>query len=299
MAIKSIKISLNLLLLLIVAGAVQSCDNFSLYNEDSSAVVATVGEESLTEAMLIDMYSADIVDDTTTLRSDAINRWVISELKKITAQSALESGSISSVDIDRMVESYRESLLIHSLEAQYLQENLDTTFTAAQIKEYYNANPSAFRLAGPLVRAIVVRLPEGLRQSKSLSDRFLEGDEEQLLEFIDICAKNDYKVVDLRGSWVEFSTVLGHIPFRRTAFDDFLKMNRTYEVTDEEYKYLLRIEGYLPTGSQSPIERETETIKKILKNRRRADAVKQLDDSLLRSATESQLVIIDQGVNKE
>ncbi len=271
-----------------------SCNNFSLYNEDTSVVVARVGEVELTEDMLLELYGElTSANDSSSTRDYAINDWVVMELKTQSAEQELVSGGLDKQKIERMVEEYRKALLIHSLETKYLLEHLDTTFTDKQIKDYYNENPSAFRLAGPLVRAIVVRLPEGLRQSKSLREMFLKGGDEELSEFINICAKNGYKVEDLRGSWVEFSTVLGHIPFRRTNFDEFLKKNRTYEVTDEEYKYLLRIIEYLPTGAQSPLEREQETIKRILKNRRRADAVDQLNSTLLESAKESEQVVIE------
>lgn len=269
------------------------CDNFHLYSSDSSAVVATVGDSELRESSLEGIYSGAIyAEDSLAQKRLAVNEWVLNEVKKQAAEEQIENGALSQALIDEMVEEYRRTLLIHSLEHNYLKNALDTVVSREQIEAYYKANKSSFLLAGPLVKAIVVRLPEDLRQSKKLEELFIKGDESELADFLNICAKNDYKVVDMRGDWVEFSAVLRHIPFPYTDFDAFLKKNKHYEITDSEYKYLLRVEAYLPTGTTSPMERERATIEKILRNLRRGDAIKEFNDSLLRAANIKELIVI-------
>ncbi|MFI3287470.1 MAG: hypothetical protein R3Y61_03240 [Rikenellaceae bacterium] len=279
---------------LFVVSVGSGCGSFHLYSSDSSPVVASVGDVELRESSLGDIYGGAIYpEDSMLQRRLVVNNWILSEVKRQAAEEQISAGALSKDLIEEMVEEYRRTLLIHSLEHNYLLSAVDTVVSKEQIEEYYKANKDVFLLAGPLVKAIVVRIPEGLRQNAKLENLFIKGDEEELTDFLNICAKNDYKVVDMRSDWVEFSAVLRHIPFAYTDFDAFLKKNKHYEITDAEYTYMLRVEAYLPSGAISPMERERTTIEKILRNLRRGDVIKHFNDSLLKSATERGLVVGD------
>ncbi len=277
-----------------------SCDSFSLYSEDKSTVIASMADQELRESALQDIYSPEMSSkDSAIAKSNYVEAWVMTQVKKEAALDRVQSGKIDQSQIDKMVEEYRTKLLIHSLEHSYISTHLDTVISDAQIEEYYDQNPNSFKLAGPLVKTIVVRMPEGLRQSKRLEDLFLKGDAEDVEDFLNICTKNGYKVVDNRENWRDFTTVLKDIPFNSADFDAFLKKNRRYEVTDSDYKYLMRIEEYLPTGAISPLEREKYTISKILRNLRRSDIIKQLNDSLHSTAMNSGSIVIEYQSKKD
>ncbi len=282
------------LVVLMCALMVQSCGNFSLYSGDDSPVVARVGEAELRESAFSDIYDGSLyAGDSLLQRKVMINNWVLSEVKTQAALEEIKNGGLNQRVIDKMVEEYRRTLLIHTLEYNYLSSTIDSVVTEPQIREYYAKNKEGFRLPGPLVKAVVVRLPEDLRQSKKLEQLFLKGDKEELSDFLNICAKNEYKVVDMRENWVEFSNVLRHIPFAYTDFDKFLSKHKRYEINDNEYKYMLRIEEYLPTGTLSPMEREKQNIIKILRNLRRASAIQTFNDSLVNTAKTKGLVTIE------
>ncbi len=263
-----------------------SCADFMLYSSDRSPEIARVGEVVLRESALENLYSEEM--DTLAkekAKATFVNSWVLQELKRQEALEKIENRAQSIAEIDAMVEEYRTGLLIHSLEQDFLRHNLDTAVSAQQIREYYEQNPNSFRLVSPLVKAIVVRMPEGLRNNERLEEMFTKGGDDKIEEFLNICQKNNYRVNDMRAKWVEFSSVLRYIPVAASnSYDEFLKKNKVYDVSDNEYKYILRVESYLASGELSPLEREEETIKKILKNMRRSDAVEQLNDSLMNEA---------------
>lgn len=270
------------------------CDKFGLYSGDSSPVVATVGDVELRESSLEGIYSVAISrDDSAAARSEYIAGWVLYEVKRQAAQRQIESDDRNDALIDRMVDDYRAKLLTHKYEQDYLSVHIDTTITEQQVEQYFKANPDNFRLSGPLVKAIVVRIPSGLRQSKRLEEMFRSGDSDAVSDFINICRKNSYRVDDFREDWTDLSVVLQHIPFSKTNFDEFLRSKKSYEVTDDQYKYMMRIESYLLSGQLSPLERERSTIVKILHNQRRSSLLKKLNDSLMLQAQTDKLIQIN------
>lgn len=278
--------------LIFVALAMVSCGTFGLYSGDNSKVVASVGQVELRSSALDKIYAGVLSSqDSVKVRQAFINNWVRTEIKRQEAERALQGERAE--DVDRMVEEYRTKLLTFKYENDYIDTHLDTTITESQISDYYNNNSDNFRLSGPLVKAYVVRIPAGLRQAKRLEDMFRSDKESLMNDFINICQKNNYQVSDFSGEWTDFAAVLQHIPFSQKNFDEFLKKQKFYDVSDDEWRYMMRIDDYMPSGSLSPKARESTVITKILHNLRRGELLRALEDSLYKSAQSQQLIKIE------
>ncbi|MEG2494515.1 MAG: hypothetical protein RSB32_02300 [Mucinivorans sp.] len=284
--------SLKYLILILLGTVAVSCGSFGLYSGDQTDLVATVGEVELRSSALENIYSGTLnAQDSVKVRQAFISSWIRSEVKRQQAELAL--GDQDAKDVERMVKEYRAQLLTYKFENEYIASHIDTVVTAAQISAYYKANIDNFRLIGPLVKAYVVRIPSGLRQSKRLEDMFRSDKSAQMEDFINICQKNNYRIDDFSSQWTDFATVLQHIPFPQKNFDEFLKKSKFYDVSDDEWRYMMRVDEYLPTGELSPEDREREVIVKILRNLRRGDLLRSLDDSLYRKAQVNHLIKIE------
>lgn len=258
------------------------CNQLKLYNADKGEAVATVGERTLYASDLAGLIEPGLPErDSLAAVHSIVENWVRKEIKTAAAEAAISGHG---ADIDEMVANYRSTLLTYRYEQEWLADRLDTTVTPEQIFAYYDDNRDGFRLAGPIVKARIARIPAGLRQSRKLEEMFRSGDENDRNDFLNICQKNQYRTDDFSDEWTDFSTVVRHIPFSQSNFDDFLRTRRFYEVEDDQYKYMMAIDLYRPTGDYSPIERETGNIRKIILNKRRQTLLGQLEDSLYAAA---------------
>ncbi len=272
----------NIAVLLSALILATGCNKLKLYTVDKGEVLATVGEHEL--------YANDIasliepgqpLEDSLAALQSIVDTWVRKEIKTAAAEAAISGHGH---DIEEMVAQYRSALLTYKYEQEWLNDRLDTTVTTAQINEYYEANRNVFRLAGPIVKARIARIPAGLRQSRKLEEMFRSTKEEDRNDFQNICQKNQYRTDDFSTEWTDFSTVIRHIPFSQSNFDEFLRSRSYYEVEDDQYKYMMAIDAFRPTGDYSPMERETENIRKIILNKRRQSLLTQLEDSLYTTA---------------
>lgn len=276
--IGSNRIARRLLLLALLAIGAAGCNKLKLYDADKGEVIATVGDRELYASDLAGLIGPGLpARDSLAALQTIVDTWVRKELKTAAAEAAVSGHS---GDIDEMVAQYRSSLLTHRYEQEWLADRLDTTVTSDQIFEYYDNNRDGFRLTGPIVKARIARIPAGLRQSRKLEEMFRSGDESDRNDFLNICQKNQYRTYDFSDQWTDFSTVVRHIPFSQSNFDDFLRTRRFYDVEDDQYKYMMAIDLYRPTGDYSPLERETGNIRKIILNKRRQTLLGQLEDSL-------------------
>ena len=87
-------------------------------------------------------------EDSAAFMKVYVDRWVRKQLKLKEAETLF---SASGDDIDKMVEEYRQALLIRKLNQLYVDRSIDTTFTDDEITAYYNAHKADFRLDRTLV----------------------------------------------------------------------------------------------------------------------------------------------------
>lgn len=265
------------------------CGKLNLYDiSGRGAVVAVVNGKELYVTDLAHLYTPEMTAADSVARTEAfVDEWIRSQIKDDAASAALRDRQ---TDIEQMVAQYRKSLIRYRWENEYVNSRIDTTVTREQIQVYYDENKDNFRLAGPIVRARVARIPVDMRQSGKLEDMFRSMEADDKAAFQNICDKNGYRYDNFTAEWTDFSQVLTHIPFSYKNFDEFLKQKRFYDTKDDDFHYMMLVESYLPTGDYSPLSRESESIRKLLIYKRRAELLKRLDDSLYTRALEDRKV---------
>lgn len=267
------------------------CKDFSFPSFNDDEVIASVGEKSLYQSDIQSLFVSGMTpEDSLNMVKSYVDQWVRKEVKIAEAEKLFADNQD---DIKELMEYYRTSLLMYKFDKEFVSQHIDTLVTSDQVSEYYREHRDEFTLAGPIVKARVVRLPAKLRNQAKLEEMFRSKKEVDYQNFVDVCAKNDYKLDDFTAAWTEFSEVLKHIPFDQKNFDEFLKKSSFYETEDDAYKYMMVIEAYRPTGDYSPLEMESSVIRKIILNGRRGNLIKALEDSLYSKAVQMNEITIN------
>lgn len=213
-----------------------------------------------------------------------IDRWARKQLKLQEAEVLFSS---SEEDIDRMVEEYRQTLLIRKLEQQYVDNSIDTTFTDDEIASYYTDHKGDFKLDRAIVKGRIVRIPDGNRQEGKLKALITARDEGRMRDFRDICEKNNFAVTDLRDQWVDFSEFLSYLPASQSQnHDSLLSSNGVQTMDDSKSRYLFQIEAVRREGDNIPLERLRVSIRRILFNQRQGEIIRNHEEELYNQALE-------------
>lgn len=238
-------------------------------------------------------------DDSAAFMRVFIDRWVVKQLKLQEAETLFSS---SAADIDKMVEEYRQALLIRKLDQHYVDRSIDTVFTADEIAAYYNAHKADFKLDRTIVKGRIVRFGEGYRQAAKLKTLMASGAEAQQQDFRDICEKNGFTVSDFRDQWIDFSEFLGYLPTPRSqSYDSVLSSTAVQEMRDSYSHYYFQIEDVRREGEPIPPERLLGTIRRILFNQRQGEIIRRHEEELSARAAENGEVKIfaDESMKKE
>ena len=207
-------------------------------------------------------------EDSAAFMRKYIDRWVVKQLKLKEAEVLFSS---SADDIDRMVEEYRQALLIRKLDQYYVDRSIDTVFTDDEISAYYREHKADFRLDRSIVKGRIVRFDLGYRQE----------------DFSDLCAKNDFAVSDFREQWIDFPEFLSYLPTLRSQnYDSVLGTTAVQEMRDGHSRYYFQILEVRREGEPIPLERLRPTIRRILFNRRQSEIIRRHEEELDAQARE-------------
>ena len=259
-----------------------SCNLLPQKAKSKEKAVARVNDKYLYRDDLKDVVPAGTAaNDSIEITAAYINNWVRQELLLKQAEDNLDE---SSRDFTQQIEQYRNSLIIYSYESELVKQKLDTVVTTAEIEDYYQKNQVNFNLRENIVLAsyvIVSKNSPVASKVKSLLLSTREADKEKLQS---LCQENnvDYLIND--GTWMTFADLDRKIPLTVDDQDEFLQKNKYFEVKDSTTMYYVAIKDYKSKESVSPLNFETENIRTILLNRRKATLLKQMEEDLITDA---------------
>ena len=192
-------------------------------------------------------------EDSAAFMKVYVDRWVRKQLKLKEAETLF---SASGDDIDKMVEEYRQALLI--------------------------------RLDRTSVKGRIVQFGEGYRQARKLKELMGAKSAAQQQDFRDICEKNDFTVTDFREQWVDFPEFLSFLPTLRSQnYDSVLSSNAVQAMRDSHSYYYFQIDAVRREGEPIPLERLRSTIRRILFNQRQGEIIRSHEEELYNRAVEN------------
>ena len=126
---------LSYILSIIFAAIAFSCttgdnDGNKVYDED--VIAAVDGVELRIADVMRDMPTGMSGADSATFMRMYVDNWVLNRLKMKRAKEVLSSSD----DIERLVEGYRQSLMMRQLDQYYIDQMLDMEITDKQISAY-------------------------------------------------------------------------------------------------------------------------------------------------------------------
>ena len=189
--------------------------------------------------------------------------------------------------IDRLVDEYRNSLVRYRYQEQLLRERLSAEFQESDKLHYYEQNQKKFVLDKALVKGLFLKIPvdaPGLADVK----KWYKSATEANLEKIEKYSIQNANIYDyFYDKWIDFDEVMDNIPLHVANPNDFLKVNKTIEMSDSSYCYLLNVSEYLPVGAIAPYDYAIPQISEMLMNQRKVDFLRKFEDELYNEAVRS------------
>ena len=235
--------------------------------------------------------------DSVTFVKMYTEHWILNRLKIKRAEQVLSSSD----DIERLVEGYRQSLIMRQLDQYYIDKMLETEITDKQIAAYYRANSAAFKLDHDVVQGVVVKTPKGFRNITTLTTAIRNSAKGGDWQELDAMAeKHSLSVVNMTSQWVSYSDFLSNLPTERSrSYNDLIAKSDVQQMTSDDAIFYFIITDRALKGEIAPMASVESDIRRRLYAERRADVVADYEAELKReSVEEGRVMVRDEAILK-
>ncbi len=240
------------------------------------------------------LYSSDIKgivpegtprEDSILIVKNFIENWVRNRVELHHAEKNL---SADEKNFKEQLDDYRNSLIIYTYESHLIRQKLDTMVSIEEIEDYYRKNKQNFVLREPIVKMIYVKISKDSLRAAQLARKFLQPDtilDYDAFERFCLTRTSDYYISI--NNWFLFRDLQNMAPITTFNEELFLKNNRLIDLTDDQWRYLVRIYAYVTKDGISPLSMEMENIKNILLNTRKQELIRNMRENLYEKALKS------------
>ena len=264
-------------LIALIFSLLYGCSFFSK-SSSGDVVIAKVGSKVLLQRELASALQGGITKtDSVNQAKDYIQRWIKQELM---LQLAEENLSDDQKDVQRELDEYRTSLIIHRYQQQLISQKLDTVLTPENIRQFYDTNPQKFILDQHIVKAVYIEVPKNVAKPDQLKRWMSALDDKSRTELEKYSFQYALKFENFNEQWVSFNQIKSRMPVSFTSLDVVLKQNSFVESTDNTKYYLAAIKDFRLVGDKAPFEFVKDRIANLILNNRKMELIEELQKNI-------------------
>ncbi|WP_239540697.1 peptidyl-prolyl cis-trans isomerase [Spongiivirga citrea] len=274
----------RIVLFLLVAFAVQSCDLFRPKQEKEA--VARVGESFLYKEDIERLLSGNVSkQDSAVLVSNYINNWATQQL--LYNNALINISEERQQDLNALVNEYKNDLFAKVYKEAVVKTNIDTVVLSVDLLKYYEANKENFKLNEELLKLRYIHLGVDNSDVDEVKDylKNFELEDRQKLDSLSL----QFNAFSLNDSiWVKAAQVYNKLPkLTDRQRDKYLKKSQFFELKDSLGVYLIYLKDMLQRNETAPLEYVKPTIKQIILNKRKLEYIRNFEKEILTDATKN------------
>lgn len=247
-------------------------------------ILASVGDTHLYKDEFDIIYAKQShIEDSAAFAQSYIERWIVDMIFYEKAKGNV----VSTDEIDRMVESYRKSLIENVYQERLITQQMLPDISDAEVIRFYEQEHSLFELTEPYIKGFYVCLPTKAKKLRSVRNWCIRQDEDDLEELEKLCSENEYDNQFFIEEWMPFADLAHKLPLTEQQLMDRLTRKNIIEFTEGKLTYFVCADSILRKNDTKPIEMVADEIKELLINSKKANFIKTVKRSLYDEAVKS------------
>jgi hypothetical protein len=247
-----------------------------------SQIVAIVNTDKLFREDLKNVLPRNISkEDSLILVKSYIQDWAV---EKLLLKGAANNSTLASFEnINKLVQDYKESLLINNYKEELIKQQLDTVISEAEVEQYYLVNNENFKLNEVLVKSKYLYFNHSINDQKEIiklfkSDKIEDAEELERQQL-------SFKIYQLNDSiWTDLDKVLLKLPFSK---ENLLKKSNFIQKKDSLGLYLVAIKEVLNRNDVAPLSYIKSTIKEMILHKRKIELIREIEKIIVKDATKN------------
>ncbi|MDR1592111.1 MAG: peptidyl-prolyl cis-trans isomerase [Prevotellaceae bacterium] len=243
-------------------------------------VVAQTGNAILTWENLYSAIPARLDSiDSVMFVQNYIVKWATEELLYDKAKRNI----LNVAEIDAMVADYRKAITIHHYR-QLLTEQRMLPPSDAEVKDFYEEHKDEFLLEDPLLKGVLVAVPNGMPKIKNLIAAMRKLDDDAIQYIDKYCMRYAVEYDFFMDNWVTYSELQKRLPLPSEGKNAYLKRHKFNMWQDSTYRYLFTMTDYRLIGDNEPFEFVKENVRRTINNQKKMVFMAQFAEDLYNDA---------------
>ncbi len=247
----------------------------------TNGVLAEYNGKQLLKTDLPQELIANKTADSSVLMSAYIQKWIE---RQVILEAAEANLSEEQKNKDKLIEEYKNSLLIYDYQQALIKQKLDTGVSEQAISDYYNQNNSIFQLKKNIVKIRYVKIDKKKADLNKLK-KWMQNPTPENDELLQSYAEKQAENFSIDSNWLYLDDIVKEIPIDENYNQQrFLHNNKFISLEENGMLYLLYITDFRIKDALSPIEFEKDKIRDIILYQRKLTFLKDHEAELLKSA---------------
>jgi len=258
-----------------------SCDDRKAPQVIDEPVVASVANKVLYLSDLNNMiHDNTSAHDSTSLAAAYIDQWVRDQLVTKEAARLLSSD----LEIDQLVQDYREKLLKIHLEDQIIASRYDTTISVQELSSFYEGIKGQFLLKENLYRGSYAKFPVGTTGLSDFNEAWKSDDLVSVNTFAGAFAEEHHLDSTMWITWPELTE--WYEGWSESRADRALSQRQK----DKEYEYFLKIVEQVDKGEISPLSYIRPQLERMILHKRKQKILEDYKQELYERALNNNII---------
>ncbi len=190
-------------------------------------------------------------------------------------------------DLDLLVEKYKVDLYINSYKDLLVNSRIDSVISYEEIDSFYSKNVNNFKLKENLIKYRYLKLPVSninIDNIRTYIQR-LNNDDRNFLDSLNF----QFADININDTiWFTEREVVSSIDFiNQRNKSNYIKVNRLFEVEDDQYLTFFIVKDILKSGNIPPLSYLYDRIKTNIINQRKLNLIKSINKEVLEDALKS------------
>jgi len=260
---------------------IYSCKNKN--NNELNEPIVKVYDKILYKSDILSLLDKNMSkDDSLNVVQSYINSWMQDQLL---LHNAAEYIKDSQAEIDKKVEEFKNSLIIHKFKEKLISVNLDSNINIQIIEEYYKTHIDEFKLSSSIVKGFYFKVKTTSPDLSTFKIIAKDSDNKDYDEIVNYINKNNGVFDNFTQNWTVLQDVLLKMPI---ISDNNINLSKGFfiETEDENYYYFLYISEYILNGNSAPLEYVKQQINNILLQKEINSIIEEYKQNIYKKATD-------------
>ena len=250
------------------------CKQGFLFNKSAKdPVIAKVGDRSLFTSQLDGLIGEGTsLSDSAAITDGFIQNWIRENLMINEA----EKNVAADINLDKLVDDYRSSLLVYNYEKRLVDQKLDTIVSYVEKIKFYNDNKNQYILSHPILKCVVAKIPIKASGFSAVRKAMEKSD---LTETMFLFKENaSFHFIDT-AKWLTVEDLNALVPSGMIETERIEK-GKVFQKKDKDSEYFVKIIRYFDENKIPPFEYIEDKINKVILSDRKIHLLKQFRQNL-------------------